>query len=85
MCHKFKWLNCLVEYYIETAAILKGIAAVFYSTEIRISPVAYGHYYIKFQLGADCSINLYLFLFISVVDKPCLGTGCRSPPSLRFA
>ena len=68
----------------KNAAILKGIAAFFYSTDFY--ELTFISMYINgVQLiYTDDYVVLYVFSFTQTADKPCFSPGCRSPPNLVF-
>ena len=69
-------------YYIANAAILKGIAAFFYSTDFYVSADIPVYYNGVLSFRAADFIKSRAFLFLKIVDKP-FGSRprCRSPPS----
>ena len=73
------------KYYIALAAILKGIAAFFISTNLYKCIITITYYNIFLLLYAVYFVITRTILFKKTADKPCFSPGCRSPPFLiRF-
>ena len=73
-------IRLIIKYVHNRAAILKGIAAFFYSTEFYV--IALIPLYVNgvFTFHAVFFVNPCDFLFKQNTDKPCFSPGCRSPP-----
>ena len=82
MRHRFRRPVHLKKYCLHTAAVLKGIAAVFYPTKICIKQINTLTCNRNHQDRTCDFFRLCGFLFGRAMDKPCFIPRSRSPPPL---
>jgi len=67
----------------KNAAVLKGTAAFFDSTDIYVLTPVFGYYDGVLPFDIAVLIKYFISLFRQITDKPHLGRPrCRSPPAL---
>jgi len=80
ICQKLKWLYCQTKHFTKIAAILKGIAAIFFSTKNIISPISCVAKCILLHSLKLTFCFKAVFIYVSAAHKPRFGCYCRSPP-----